>query len=167
MTIGWLIDSRVRRTERHVASGPFLIPEGWRWRCRLTICEWRTVLSRQIIGAFYEVYNEVGYGFPEAIYGEAMVFALNDRGLLFDRERRLVVRYKGRVIGDFRSDFLVDGKIIVELKVADKIVAAHESQVLNYLRASTLGVGLILNFGEKAGVRRVIWTGRRLASDVP
>jgi GxxExxY protein len=124
-------------------------------------------LSRQIIGAFYEVYNEVGYGFPEAMYGEAMVFALSDRGLLFDRERRLVVRYKGRVIGDFRSDFLVDGKIIVELKVADKIVAAHESQVLNYLRASTLGVGLILNFGEKAGVRRVIWTGRRLASDVP
>lgn len=124
-------------------------------------------VSRQIIGAFYDVYNNVGYGFPESLYGEAMAFALSDRGLSFDRERRLVVRYKGRVVGDFRADFIVEGKIIVELKAADAIIAAHESQVLNYLRASPLSVGLVVNFGAKAGVRRVIWTGRRLVSDVP
>ena len=124
-------------------------------------------VSRQIIGAFYDVYNDVGYGFPEALYGEAMAFALHDRGMCFDRERPLVVRYKGRVVGDFRADFVVDGKIIVELKAVDSIVAAHESQVLNYLRACTLSVGLVVNFGAKAGVRRVIWTGRRLVSEVP
>ena len=99
---------------------------------------------------------------PEGMYGEAMAFALRDRGLTFDRERQLVVRYRNRVIGHFRADFVIDGQIIVELKAADAIVSAHESQVLNYLRASALSVGLILNFGAKAGIRRVIWTGRDL-----
>lgn len=124
-------------------------------------------VSRQIIGAFYEVYNDVGYGFPEGLYAEAMAIALNDRGLSFEREQPLVVRFKSRVVGNFRADFVVDGRIILELKAVDAIVAAHESQVLNYLRASTLSVGLVVNFGAKAGVRRVIWTGRRLVSDVP
>jgi GxxExxY protein len=119
-------------------------------------------LSRVIIGAFYDVYNEIGYGFPEGMYAEAMALALRDRGLTFDRERQLVVRYRNRVVGHFRADFVIDGQIIVELKAADAIVAAHESQVLNYLRASALSVGLILNFSAKAGIRRVIWTGRDL-----
>ena len=77
-------------------------------------------LSRVIIGAFYDVYNEIGYGFPEGMYGEAMAFALRDRGLTFERERQLVVRYRNRVSG------------------------------------------LIVNIGAKAGIRRVIWTGRDL-----
>jgi GxxExxY protein len=122
-------------------------------------------ISGQIIGAFYDVYNDLGHGFPESIYAEAMAIAMKDRGLAFARERPLVVRYKGHVVGDYRADYVVEGKIILELKAVDAIVAAHENQVLSYLRASNLTVGLVLNFGAKAGVRRVIWTGSRLVSE--
>jgi len=122
-------------------------------------------VSGQIIGAFYDVFNALGHGYPEAMYGAAMAIAMKDRGLAFIRERPLVVRYKGHVVGDYRADYVVEGKIILELKAADAIVAAHESQVLSYLRASELTVGLVLNFGAKAGVRRVIWTGSRLVSE--
>ncbi|QJR38247.1 GxxExxY protein [Gemmatimonas groenlandica] len=124
-------------------------------------------VTRQIIGAFYEVYNELGYGFPEATYGAAMAIAMKDRGLEFLREQPLVVRYKGHVVGDYRADYIVEGKIIVELKAVEALAAAHDSQVLSYLRASGLTVGLVLNFGAKAGVRRVIWTGSRLVSEAP
>ena len=122
-------------------------------------------VSGQIIGAFYDVYNELGHGFPEATYGVAMAIAMKDRGLEFVRERPLVVRYKGQVVGDYRADYVVEGKIILELKAAEAIIAAHESQLLSYLRASELTVGLVLNFGAKAGVRRVIWTGKRVVSE--
>ena len=122
-------------------------------------------VSGQIIGAFYDVYNDVGHGYPEAMYGAAMVIAMKDRGLKFVRERPLIVRYKGAIVGDYRADFVVEDKIILELKAAEAIVAAHEGQVLSYLRASGLTVGLVLNFGAKAGVRRVIWTGNRVVSE--
>ena len=122
-------------------------------------------VSGQIIGAFYDVYNELGHGFPEAAYGTAMAIAMKDRGLASVRERPLVVRYKGQVVGDYRADYVVEDKIVLELKAAEAIIAAHESQLLSYLRASELTVGLVLNFGAKAGVRRVIWTGSGVVSE--
>ncbi len=67
--------------------------------------------------------------------------------------------YKGILVGEYRSDLVVERAVIVEIKVADRIVAAHESQLLNDLRASGLSVGLILNFGPKASTRRLLWTG--------
>ena len=114
-------------------------------------------ITREIIGAFYDVFNELGHGYSESVYANALPLALGTRGVQFVREPALAVYFRGVAVGEFRADLVVERRVLVELKVADHIAAAHESQVLNYLRASGLRVGLILNFGAKAGVRRVVW----------
>ncbi len=116
-------------------------------------------VTRKVIGAFYDVYNVLGFGFVESVYGSAMAIALSKRGVQFERERLLAVRYGDVLVGEFRADLIVERRVIVELKAAERIVPAHESQLLNYLRSSGLRVGLILNFGAKATMRRLIWTG--------
>ncbi len=91
------------------------------------------------------------------------MIALNPkRGLRHEREKPLIVKYRGVSIGEFRADLIVEEQIVVELKVVEHIAAMHESQLLNYLRAAGLSVGLILNFGPKAGTRRVGWNGKRV-----
>ena len=125
-------------------------------------------ITREVIGAFYEVYNILGYGYGESVFANALPVALAERGLRFEREAPLAVRYRDVVVGVFRADLIVEGRVLVELKVAERIAAAHESQVLNYLRASGLRVALILNFGAKPAVRRLVWSMNRVAfSDIP
>ncbi len=119
-------------------------------------------ITHEIIGAFYDVYNALGFGFVESVYANALALTLAKRGVQFERERLLPVRYRDVLVGEFRTDLVVDGKVVVELKAAERIVAAHESQLLNYLRSSGLSVGLILNFGPSATKRRLIWTGNRI-----
>ena len=114
-------------------------------------------LSRQIIGAFYAVYNELGFGFPEALYQRAMPAALAGRGVRCEREPMLVVRYKGEVVGSYRADIIVEAKVIVECKVADRILPAHEIQLLTYLNAAGINVGMVLNFGPRPTFRRLLW----------
>lgn len=116
-------------------------------------------ITHQIIGAFYDVYNELGYGFLESVYAESLPIEFAARGLSFQREALLPIWYKGRRVGEFRADFVVEHKIVVELKAAERLHAAHEAQLLNYLRATGHAVGLLLNFGPQATVRRLIWTG--------
>ena len=113
-------------------------------------------LSREIIGAFYDVYNELGFGFPEALYQRAMPVALAGRGLQCERELLLVVRYKGEVVGSYRADLIVEGKIIVECKVAVRILPVHEAQLLTYLKAGGIKVGMVLNFGPRPTFRRML-----------
>jgi GxxExxY protein len=118
-------------------------------------------VTREIIGAFFDVYNELGHGFVEAVYQRAMPLVLAERGLRSEVERPLTIQFRGMVIGEFRADLIVEGKIVVECKVATKILPAHEAQLLNYLKATGLEVGLILNFGSQPSVRRMLLSPER------
>ncbi len=113
-------------------------------------------LTREIIGAFYDVYNELGFGFVESVYQRALPLALAARGIPSEREVALSVSFRGAAVGDYRADLIVAGKVIVESKVASKILPIHEIQLVNYLKASTITVGLILNFGPQPAVRRLV-----------
>ena len=104
---------------------------------------------------FYEVYNELGFGFLESVYREAMRIALAEAGFRVEAEVPVPVSFRGTLVGVFRADIVVDGKTIVELKTAESISKAHEAQVLHYLRASEMEVGLVMNFGAVARFRRI------------
>ena len=114
--------------------------------------------TREIIGVFFDVYNELGYGFLESVYREAMTIALQYHGLQVEREFPLSARFRGQLIGNFKADLVVKGSVIVELKAVRSLEPAHEAQILNYLRASVLEVGLLLNFGPKPQVRRLAFS---------
>ena len=130
---------------------------GGRGQCSLL----RQELSRRVIGAYYDVYGELGYGFVESVYQEAFTIALADRGASVSREPAILVRFRGRSAGLFRPDFIVDNAIVVELKAVRALEPAHEAQLLNYLRACDVEIGLLLNFGPKAEFRRFVWRNRR------
>ena len=110
---------------------------------------------------FFQVYGELGYGFLESVYRSAMVIALADAGLVVESEVELQARFRGRPIGTFRADLLVEGAVLVELKAARVIDSAHIAQLLNYLRCTVLEIGLILNFGPTARVRRLVFENHR------
>ena len=113
-------------------------------------------LTREIIGAFYDVYNELGYGFVESVYQHALPLALTKRAVHSERELPLTVRFQGVVVGNYRADLVVEGKVIVESKVAERILPVHEMQLLNYLKATGISVGLVLNFGPRPTFRRLL-----------
>jgi len=113
-------------------------------------------LTDLIIGTFYEVYGELGFGFLESVYRNALRLVLIDKGLTVEQEAPVTVFFRGRNVGDSRADLIVNGVVLLELKTAEQIVPAHESQVLNYLRSTALELGLILNFGPKPQVRRLL-----------
>jgi GxxExxY protein len=115
-------------------------------------------LTRRIIGAFYDVYNALGYGFLESVYKTALEREIADRGLRVVREAGAEVRYKGTVVGVFRADLLVESRVVVELKACRKLEPAHPAQVMNYLRATDLEVGLLLHFGPRPAFQRFIAT---------
>jgi len=118
-------------------------------------------LSETIIGVFYEVYNELGYGFLESVYRNSLQLALLAKGLRVETEVGVPVFFRGKNVGDFRADMVINGCLLLELKTAEAIIVAHEAQLLNYLRATNLEVGLILNFGPKAQVRRLAYDNMR------
>lgn len=113
-------------------------------------------ITGEIVGAFYEVYNELGSGFVESVYLRALEFALIARGIPSEREAPITVVFKGEAVGHFRADLIVDGKVIVEAKAATQIVPIHEVQLVNYLRATGIAVGFVLNFGPRATFRRLV-----------
>ncbi|WP_411280936.1 GxxExxY protein [Gemmatimonas sp.] len=115
-------------------------------------------ITHEIIGAFYDSYNALGGGYPESIYANAMPIFLAKRGLRFEREVPLRVTLEGVLLGEFRADLVVAGKVIVELKACDRLTGAHEGQLISYLKASTYNLGLLFNFGPKPELRRIIWT---------
>jgi len=123
-------------------------------------------LTREIIGAFYQVYNSLGYGYVESVYQRALPLALAKRGFRSEREVPLSVSFMETVVGDYRADLVVEGKVIVETKVADKILPVHEMQLLNYLKGTGIAVGLVLNFGPRPTFRRMLLTNTREGSVV-
>ncbi len=118
-------------------------------------------LTQKIIGVFYDVYNELGHGFLESVYERALVIALDATGVRVERQVPISVWFRGQQIADFRADLLVEGKVTLELKAARTIDEAHEKQLLNYLRATDIEVGLLLNFGIKPQFRRLVYENER------
>jgi len=117
-----------------------------------------SALTEKIIAAFYEVYNELGFGFLESVYCNALAIAAGKRGLTVEREVPIAVWYGGIDVGDFKADLIVEGTVLLELKTAQALDRAHEAQLLNYLRATEIEVGLLLNFGPKPQFKRLILT---------
>ena len=114
-------------------------------------------ITRQIIGCAYGVYNTMGFGFLESVYEKCMVIELGRAGLKVETQKSIPVRYRDQSVGDFTADLVVEGKVIVELKSVQRLVKAREVQLVNYLVATGLPVGLLINFGEsKAEVKRKV-----------
>ena len=111
-------------------------------------------LTERIIRCFYAVYNALGPGFVESVYERALLIELAREGLRAESQVALMVYYRDQVVGEFRADVVVEGKIILELKAVRAIEPAFDSQVLNYLKATRIEVGLLLNFGPKPEFRR-------------
>lgn len=120
-----------------------------------------SALTDKIIGAFYDVYNELGYGFLESVYEEALAIALQEAGLRVQRQVSITVWFRGQDVGDFRGDLLIDGAVLLELKAGRTLDKAHEAQLLHYLRATEIEVGLLLNFGEQPQFRRLLFDNER------
>lgn len=114
-------------------------------------------ITEKIIGVFYEVYNNLGYGFLENVYENAMVKEFGLRGIKCVSQYPINVYYKEEVVGKYIADFLIEDKVIVELKAIREISKCDESQLLNYLTATNKNVGLLLNFGEAAQIKRKIF----------
>jgi len=119
-------------------------------------------VSRVVLGAFFHVYNSLGYGLAESVYQRALSIALQMRGVPVVREVPLQVLFEGRTVGEYRADLIVANCILVETKSAEKIVRDHEAQVFNYLKISRLRVGLLLNFGPRASFRRLLLPANRV-----
>ena len=109
-----------------------------------------------VIGAFYDVYNELRFGFLESVYASALEWEFRQRGIEYVREHSLEVRYKSQVVGMYRADFLVGSQVVVELKACRYLVDADKRQLLNYLRGTDKEVGLLLHFGPKAEFHRIV-----------
>jgi len=107
-------------------------------------------LSFAIIGAAMEVHRILGPGFLEAVYQAALEHELTLRSIPFEAQKRLAVTYKGRIVGDYIADIVVDGQIILELKAISALTKAHEAQAHNYLAATGLRLAILLNFGAKS-----------------
>ena len=108
--------------------------------------------------AFYDVYNELGYGFLERVYKNALYKELKKRGFDCSTERSIPVYYQGEIVGDYYADIIVDNTIILELKAVKSLLPEHEAQLMNYLRATDAEVGLLLNFGPNPQQRRIVFT---------
>ena len=118
-------------------------------------------ITATVLAGFFGVYRELGAGFVEGVYARALAIELVNRGLRVESEVPVSVYYRGTEVGRFRADQIVNGVVLVELKAADRLVGAHEQQVLNYLNATKLEVGLLLNFGPRPSFRRFVLTNNR------
>lgn len=118
-------------------------------------------LTRVIIGAAQEVHRELGFGFLEAVYGNALYKELKARGLKCECQKKIDVFYKGEPVGFYVADMIVEEKVVVELKAVSVLKPEHEWQLLNYLAATGNEIGLLINFGHSVEVKRKIQTNRK------
>ena len=118
-------------------------------------------LSNKIIKAFYNVYNDLGYGFLEKVYENAMLLELRKMSLTCEKQKPIKVNYQNTIVGEYFADIIVDNKIILELKAAENLCLEHELQLINYLKATNIEIGLLLNFGKEPQFKRKIFTNDR------
>jgi GxxExxY protein len=115
-----------------------------------------------IIKCFYKVYNKMGYGFLEKVYQNSLLIELRNAGLFCEPQKQIKVLYQNQIVGEYFADIVVNDCVIVELKAAETLVEEREFQLINYLKATEVEVGLLLNFGKKPEVKRKIFTNERL-----
>ena len=127
--------------------------------------EQENLISKELVDIilkhFYRIYNDLGYGFLERVYQNALYFALLDEGLKCEAEKPIKVYFDGRVVGDYRADILVEDCVILELKAVDEFNPAFDSQLINYLKATDIEVGYVLNFGKKPKYSRKVYLNSR------
>lgn len=114
-------------------------------------------LTEKIIGCFYKVYNALGYGFLEKVYERALAVEFSKVGLRFGRQVPLKVKYEDVIVGDYVADFIVEDKVVVEVKAIRELTECDGKQLLNYLRITGKSVGLLLNFGREAEFKRKVF----------
>ncbi|WP_319499926.1 GxxExxY protein [uncultured Draconibacterium sp.] len=115
-------------------------------------------LTEAIIKCFYKVYTELGYGFLEKVYHNALLIELQNEELKVESQKPIKVSYQGDVVGEYYADIIVEDVVILELKATENVTEAHEFQLINYLKATDIEVGLLLNFGKKPQVKRKVFT---------
>lgn len=118
-------------------------------------------ITQKIIRVFYEVYNELGHGFLESVYEKSLKVALNSMDIKVRRQIETPVSFRGHKVGDFSADMLVEDCVLLELKAARSLDTSHTAQLLNYLRATEIEVGLLLNFGLRPEFKRLIFDNPR------
>ena len=121
-------------------------------------------LSEKIIKIFYQIHTELGYGFSEKVYQKVFGIALRESGLKVDEQIPITVYYHGQVVGEFFGDMIVNDVILLELKAASALLDEHEAQLLNYLKATKIEVGYVLNFGKSATFKRKVYDNDRKGS---
>ena len=115
-------------------------------------------ITDKTIKAFYKVYNELGFGFLEKVYQNALFLELISMDLYCEKQKQIKVHYNGQIIGEYFADLIVNNLVIIELKAAETLVKEHELQLINYLKATEIEVGLLLNFGKYPQFKRKIFT---------
>lgn len=118
-------------------------------------------LTGQIIKAFYEVYNELGTGFLEKIYENALDLVLKEYGLNVEQQFPISVYFRNTKVGFYQADLIVEEKVIIELKAVRAILPKHKAKIINYLKATEIDVGLLMNFGDKPEFKRFIFDKKR------
>ena len=121
-------------------------------------------LTNRIICAFYNVYNILGSGFLEKVYENALVIELKKIGLTVSQQESVKVYYDGVQVGDYYADIIVNGLVILELKAAESLKNEHFAQLTNYLKATDIEVGLLLNFGKRPEFKRIVLGNESKAS---
>ena len=115
-------------------------------------------ITGKILKAFFNVYNKLGYGFLEKVYENAMLIELRNLGMKAENQCPIKVYYGNELVGEYFADIVVNDLVIIELKAARKLIEAHEAQLINYLKATEIEVGLLLNFGKEPEHKRKIFT---------
>lgn len=123
-------------------------------------------ITGEILKAYYNVYNALGYGFLEKVYENAMFIELHNTSLKIEKQKPISVYYDEQEVGEYFADLLVEDQVIIELKSAEAIRKEHEFQLINYLRATGLEVGLLLNFGKRPEFKRKVFTYKNPARSV-
>ena len=118
-------------------------------------------LTEKVLGVFFDVYNELGCGFLESVYESALFIALTSAGLNVERQASIPVWFRRTQVGDFKADLVVEKAVILELKAAKALDPTHDVQLLNYLRATNIEIGLLLNFGPKPEFKRLVFDNSR------
>ena len=121
-------------------------------------------LTDRIIKSFYLVYNELGFGFLENVYQNALYLELKNNQINVEAQKPIQVYYQNQLVGNYKADLIVDNTIILELKAVEFLLEEHELQLINYLKATNIEIGLLLNFGKKPEIRRKIFTNDRKKS---
>lgn len=123
-------------------------------------------ITDKIIKCFYKVYNTLGYGFLEKVYENAMFLELKSIGLFVEKQKQINVYYENEKVGEYYADLIVSESVIVELKAAEVLCEEHEFQLINYLKATEIEVGLLLNFGKNPELKRKVFSSNKKTNQI-